>query len=593
MKQKIIVCLLLLLPMLWGCGAEPVSNPGIQISLVETDGCTVENNGQWVKPGDSAVFLLRLESGVSLADTDYPGSYTTRTVDGKLELTLENIRYPNRVRLKLTSRYSTISYQPNGGTGTETVKTHDLSHHKRPNTSIGTDLFSRDGYTLTCWNTEPDGSGTRIGLGSRVSAGMKLSLYAQWEKWTDAAQFRWVRTGDGTVTVLEYLGNEETVVIPEQIHGAVVTCIGSNAFVDCPVKRLILPTSMKTVEPGAFVNCDLESVVLFDNIEEISDGSFRNCEQLRTLYINAIEAPYGYAFRKESAYADKVDMLILASGHPKLVFYGGCSTWYNLDGALANKAFGDAFAIINMGLNGTVNSAVQMQIMGHFLEAGDVLLHPLELASAPQLLLETIMDAGDEMLWCGLEYNYDLFSLVDLRTIDGELDSLIYYLQKKKAPTSYQQWYTDEFGRVYMDSYGCVPFERATVREDLGDEVFLNPDYITDEGMEKLAAFYTSYQEQGVTVYASYGCINLDGLTQEERESVDQMDALVKESMGKATSVPVISKLSDYCYVHPDFFDTNYHLRSQVTLDNTVRWIRDLRRQMTADGRIQEREKGQ
>ena len=64
--------------------------------------------------------------------------------------------------------------------------------------------------------------------------------------------------------------------------------------------------------------------------------------------------------------------MILAQGKRKLIFYGGCSTWYNLDGLQALKAVGDEYSVINMGLNGTIDSSVQMQIIGAYLEAGDI-----------------------------------------------------------------------------------------------------------------------------------------------------------------------------------------------------------------------------
>ena len=99
----------------------------------------------------------------------------------------------------------------------------------------------------------------------------------------------------------------------------------------------------------------------------MSNGSFENCPNLKTLRINAVEAPFGYAWRKESCCADKVDRLILAQGQKRAVFYGGCSMWYNLDGLQARQALGDGYAEVNLGLNGTVNSPVQMQILGAFL----------------------------------------------------------------------------------------------------------------------------------------------------------------------------------------------------------------------------------
>lgn len=588
MKSKILMAVLvLILISLWGCDLEEqTSHTMIQVSLQQTDGCTIQMNSLWVEPGDDAVFLLDMENGYSLASTDYDGSYSAQLKEGMLELTLENIRYPTRVQLELTSRYATITYLPNGGSGSETIRTYDLTYHIRPNTSIGTDIYSRDGYTLVGWNTESDGSGQRIGLGSRVSCRGRLTLYAQWEQWTDAADFSYITTEQGTVTITGYTGSAEKVVIPAVIEGKYVTAISAFAFENCGAKHVILPVTMDEIAADAFVDCALEQLTVFDNIQSISDACFTGCENLQTLYINAIEAPYGYDYRKESVYADKVDILIEAQGQQKLVFYAGCSMWYNLDGLDASRALDGEYQIINMGLNGTVNSPVQMQIMGAFLEEGDVLLHSWELGSKHQLMEVEDMRDTDGILWCGIEYNYDLFALVDLRTVGGVFDSWCNYLDMKKTQTTYQQYYTDENDQLYLDQYGCVPIYRDSTLENLADPVRLDPNYIDAAGMNRLQAYYDWYQDLGVTVYISYACLNMDEVPVEQQGNVELMDALVKETVAAMNGPRVISNLEDYLFTHDDFYDTNYHLRTTAVKENTQRWLRDLLAQMEADAML-------
>ena len=98
-----------------------------------------------------------------------------------------------------------------------------------------------------------------------------------------------------------------------------------------------------------------------------------------------------------------------------------------------------------LGLNGTVNSPVQMQILGAFLGDGDIVIHTPELSSRQQMLLRTAMGEQDDKLWCGIENNYDLFALVDLSTVEGVFDSLCRYLSQKNARASYAQTYRDEY----------------------------------------------------------------------------------------------------------------------------------------------------
>lgn len=584
MKRRILILITVLLLVLSGCAQEVLVDTRIQISLMTGEGYTVEQNGQWVTPGSDAVFTLTMARGCSLEAVDYDGAYDHVVEDSKIVLTLKDVRYPARVKVFTTTRYCTVHYEPNGGWGETTTKVYSMSTHPRPNTENGQGMFQLPGYTLVSWNTEPDGSGTRIGLGSRFTAEPEQTLYAQWVQWSPAEDFRYTVSQFGKVTIDAYLGSAETVVIPNEIEGYPVTAIAAGAFRDSTLRHVVLPVNMDQVAPDAFENSKLQTVTMFDNIVTVSDSSFEGCVDLQTLYINAIEAPYGYDYRKESVFADKVDMLILAQGRKKMVFYAGCSMWYNLNGTDAYKAFGSDYVILNMGLNGTVNSAVQMNILGNYLEKGDVLLHTLELTSQYQLLSAVQMGANDDKLWCGLEYNYDLFSLVDLRTVKGEFDSLILYLDKKTTQTTYQQHYTDEHGNEYLDQYGCVPFQRTQTQDNLADRVRLDPGMITQEGMTRLSQYYDWYRDKGVTVYVSYACVNMDEVPEDQQNNVEVMDTLVKDSVEAMGSAAVISDLEDFLFVTSDFYDTNYHLLSKQARANTAVWIRDLQAQMAADG---------
>lgn len=585
MKNRIIALLLALMLLLTGCAQQmmPVDTR-IKISLLTGEGFTVEENGQWVEPGDDAVFTLTMTRGCSLASVDYDGEYDHVVEDGKIILTLKNVRYPERVKVYTTTRYCTVTYDANGGWGEPITKNYSMSLHPRPNTENGQKMFQLPGHTLVSWNTQPDGSGTRIGLGSRFTAEPTQTLYAQWMAWSPVEDFRYTVTQFGTVTINSYLGSDETVVIPNEIEGYPVTTVAASAFQDSTLLHVILPVNMDQVAPDAFKNSKIQSVTMFDNIQVISDSSFEGCLDLQTLYINAIEQPFGYNFRKESVYADKVDLLILAQGQKKMVFYAGCSVWYNLNGTDAYRAFGDEYVILNMGLNGTVNSAVQMHILGAYLEEDDILVHTLELTSPYQLLSAVQMGSGDDKLWCGIENNYDLFSLVDLRTVKGEFDSFVLYLDKKTGQSTYNHYYTDEFGNEYLDQYGCVPFQRTETQKNLADRVRLDPGMITQEGMTRLSQYYDWYEDIGVTVYVSYACVNMDVVPEDEQNNVEVMDTLVRNSVAAMGTATVISDLEDFLYVTTDFYDTNYHLLSKQTKANTAIWLEDIREQMVKDG---------
>ena len=578
-----ILCLFLA-----GCDAPPVSEPLILVSIVEGEGYTVENNGQLVQPGQDAVFVLNFDRGISMTDTDYPGNAQIDVQGRTVTLTLEDIRYPARVKPKLSFRYAQLTYHANGGYPLRSVddqftRSVSLDVHTRPNTEIGTDQFARNGYTLLCWNTKADGTGIRVGLGSRISVpDGSLDLYAQWVAWTDSTAFAY--TGEDTLTIIGYTGTADLLVIPEIIDGRTVTAIASGAFENCSAATVVLPKSIKTVESDAFRNCGMTRLVLFDNIVSVGDDSFSNCINLETLYINAIESPYGYIYRRESCYADKVDLLINAQGQKKLVFYGGCSMWYNLDGASVLQAYGQDYAVINMALNGTVNSLVQMQIMEHYLESGDIFLHTPEVSSGQQLLTNVDMRDSDTPLWCGLENNYDLFTLVDLRSLGGVFDSLCAYLESKAGKATYAQVYSDDLGQTFMDATGSVSFFRNSTEEVLGDKVYLDPERVQPEDMIHLTEYYRRYISKGVQIYVSYACLNMDAVPADQQHNLQTVEDTFSAAIAAMEGPVLISQMEDFLFHNTDFYDTNYHLRSQQAKENTAIWLRDLAAQLQANG---------
>lgn len=577
--KRVWVFLLIIGMMLSGCARE--NHTAVPVSIVEGEGFAVENNGLWVEPGGDAVFWLTVPRGYSLGSADYDGEYQVEMSGEKLCLTLKNVRYPSKIRIGLTEDFACITYHPNGGDGETFTEIYDRKVHTRPNTATGG--FSRAGYTLTGWNTAPDGTGTRIGLGSRADAdNLGLTLYAQWAEWNDPSDFRWIE-GTG-ITVTGFSGSGETVVIPAVIDGKPVTGIAHQAFMGCPARQVVLPETMERVAAGAFENCAVESVMLFDSIAEIRNDSFRNCPDFRTVQINAAELPSGYGYRKESAYADKLDLLIGAAGQRKFVCYGGCSMWYNLDGGMLEEALNGEYTVINLGLNGLANSAVQMQMMMPYLEEGDILFHTPELASATQMMRRLSMNEKDDVFWCGVENNYDLLTAVDVQSVPGLLDSFCTYLERKDGACAYSDQYLDSFGRAYLDEWGGIPFEREETAAMLSDPVEMAESCIRWEAMAALREYYDRFRERGVRVYVGYACVNLDALPEEQQGNGETVDNLFREAVAQMEGAVLISRLSEYLYRNGDFYDTNYHLLSDAARENTARWIRDIRMQMAADG---------
>lgn len=66
-----------------------------------------------------------------------------------------------------------------------------------------------------------------------------------------------------------------------------VTNIGSFAFYNCKsLKKITLPTTLKSIGDSAFKNCtSLKTITLSNNIKTIGDNAFNSCTNLRTLVI--------------------------------------------------------------------------------------------------------------------------------------------------------------------------------------------------------------------------------------------------------------------------------------------------------------------
>lgn len=587
-RKWIFLCLALLALCLCACGGAAENDERLLVLLEEGEGFSAELYSLRVSPGTDAVFQLQMDRGISLFSVDYRGETVVTEKDGFTELRLLDVRYPTRVKVQTVSKKGQIRYEANGGAAgdgsTSLLKNYSLTLHPRANTALGTDLFSREGYTLTSWNTQASGGGVRVSLGSRVTLnGGELVLYAQWARWSPEEDFQWIEEDDGAV-ITAYRGQDARVVIPAALAGLPVRAIASGAFRDCAAVSVILPPGLNRIEDGAFMRCALRELTLYDDLADFSDACFEGCAALQTLYINAVEAPFGYIYRKESVYADKVDLLILARGQKKLVFYGGCSMWYNLNGSQADKLFGSEYAILNLALNGTVNSAVQLQIMANYLEPGDILFHTPEISSYFQLMLLRDMQEEDSNLWCGLENNYDLFALVDLRTVGGAFDSLCHYLSLKNRRTDYNQFFSDDYRTPYIDGYGCIPFYRSAHRDRLGDKVSVNPENLTSERLQTLQEYYAMLRNLGVRIYVSCACLNLDALQEAEQEKIPEADAVFRKTLSEMPGVTPISHQEDYLYRQEDFYDTNYHLLSEPARRNTALWMQDLLSQMVQDG---------
>ena len=80
----------------------------------------------------------------------------------------------------------------------------------------------------------------------------------------------------------------EHIVIPSEYAGKPVTAIGYEAFVNMPIKSIVIPDGIKTIGESAFSSCvSLKSIEIPDSVETIEKYAFSCCLGLESITIGS------------------------------------------------------------------------------------------------------------------------------------------------------------------------------------------------------------------------------------------------------------------------------------------------------------------
>lgn len=106
---------------------------------------------------------------------------------------------------------------------------------------------------------------------------------------TDVSLFEY-EVVDGKMTITDYSGSDEIVVIPDTIEGQAVEVLAEYCFVNNEnIKGIRLSDSVTAIEAHSFENCHgLEVLVCGANLEIIGQCAFNFCEKLE--YVELGEA---------------------------------------------------------------------------------------------------------------------------------------------------------------------------------------------------------------------------------------------------------------------------------------------------------------
>ena len=99
--------------------------------------------------------------------------------------------------------------------------------------------------------------------------------------------FQYFKMGDG-VSIDGYIGDETELVIPEEIDGMKVTCIGENAFWGkSDLTSITIPESVIWIRDHAFSECKgITSIIIPANVDRIDFGVFSGCDKLENITVS-------------------------------------------------------------------------------------------------------------------------------------------------------------------------------------------------------------------------------------------------------------------------------------------------------------------
>lgn len=560
--------LLIVTLFLSGCSQLDTKSKICSVVIEECQNVVPDKQSADVGIDEDVTFVLSTQNGCVVTGTDYEDA-TLKEADGKMILTLHQVRYSTVVTLQTTYRKKR-TYFVNGGEGEDICEPVDT---KVKNTR--TEAFVREGYIQTGWNTKADGSGTHIGFGSRTNV---AELYAEWEKETDSSLFRYENSGDG-IRITKYTGSATKCVLPKKIEGRKVRVIDKGAFANQKFDQFICGENLQIIENGAFLSTKISELTLSDNLTKISDKSFLNCS-IKILHLNAKRKPV-YAGSYFSAFPDKCERLFSLKGK-KMVLYSGSSARYGYDSTTISENF-PQYQIVNMGTYAYTNAKPQLDIIRAAMSEGDILIEAPEFDAASQQFCEK--RKLDRFFFALVEEDYKLLEYLDLREYENTFDAFGEYLYEhgKLAEKDYSYLavnYDDDGNRIDYPTYN-----------EYGDYTLIRPNSAKDEMHRKIPADYTTknitqerirtlnnelecFDEKGITVLFTYAPRNRSSLTEAStEEELEKLELQLRSEL----CAPVISKMEDYFFSGIYFYEIDNHLSDEGVELRTKQIVHDIK----------------
>lgn len=469
-----------------------------------------------------------------------------------------------------------LVFHANGGmvTGSQNDFIYSMSKDSPylcPNTLPNKGQFVRDGYIVLGYNTSEDGSGEYYGCGWNVitEKNETKQLYVQWAKVTPQSEFDYVEQQDGTIAISGYHGQEEQVVIPEQIDGKSVTSIYANTFNQSNFSSLVIPRTMKTVADQAVVNCSNFTTLYFsDSVLNISDAFYSNCPQFSKLYVNASTYPKQNIIRP-ACYQIKYERLITAAGK-KLILIAGSNTLYGINSPRLEQALNQEYSVVNLGINLELPATFLAELASHFVNQNDILLLAPEIQPC-----QFGMNRLPNGLWMFFESSYDVFSYIDIRNYTRLFET--YCVNSQIRAGLAEQTY-DTIPEGVLNQYGDLTEARGGYFQPTEYKTLsFSPDQNIVPYADNLNKILDLSIAKGAKIYTTFsplirGCMVEESLTREAQ--LDYMNAIQNN-----IHTTVISDVDNYLMEERYFSNSAMHLSIEGADVRTDKLVTDLKAQ--------------
>ena len=586
------------------CSSNPYSEKGtISVGIEAGQGYVVENPFVDIVPGQNAVFKITLDEDYSITGCSYWKSKIEPTSDG-CRLTLLSVQYPTIARLSVSSSNVIIegpaSSKPDvsssdsstSGQGSEwtdpegapiddaspdaspfdqartSIKVSKEGPHIRAHAPNGLKYFNYSGYLQVGWNTKQDLSGEFIGFGWRYDKSY-ATLYGEFVKVSDESLFEF-EEGSKSCRIVGYHGEETSLVIPRYHNGKKVTVISEGAIVSDKIEELVLPPNLRKIEKEGVLCGNLKKITFYDNLYHISGNSIV-CPNLETVRLNAVESP-AYAGSFWDGFQDKIDYLDKIKDKKKIVLFSGSSTRYGFFSPAIHEAYPD-YEVVNMGVFAYFGIFQQLEIIGTYLNEGDILILAPEFDAMEQQFC--LKRAFDHRFFFCLESGFQELARMDLRRISGFFEGFATFQElRSHCPRGTY----DDFAYQFDDE---DHYYETPIYNENGDMTLYRPntdfsgqisqpllDYSISalfgsapNAAETLNDFYHEFEERyGARVFFTYAPKNIYCLTPNSDFSVRfELDNYLRERI----DAPMLGGIEDSLFETRYFYMIDNHLSTE------------------------------